>query len=173
MPARPVRRKRAPVRRKKRNNNKSGSIMVWFIRPGGGVIKKRIKPTSKVLSVKGIPGAYYLDEHRFLWVDGTPIIQFIIGRAEAVDPYGTDSAISADELDEVGRNNYVQQVMTAMQLMKEAKIMLYIAIGIAVLSLANLWFTNGVANDLSELREFMVNWYLADHPAAAATTTGG
>lgn len=165
MPARPVRRKRPPAPRKKKGN-KSGSIMVWFIRPGGGVIKKRVKPTSKVLGVKGIPGAYYLDENRFLWVEGVPVIQFIIGQAEAVDPYGTDSAISADELDEVGRNNYVQQVMSAMALMKEQRIMFYVMLGIAALNLINLWFTNGVSSDVTELREFLVNWYLTDHPGS-------
>lgn len=166
MPARPVRR---PIkrRRKQTRGNKKGGIIVWFIRPGGGVLKKRVQPTSKVLSVKGVPGAYYLDENRFLWLQGVPVIQFVIGRAEAVDPYGTESAISADELDEVGRNNYVQQVMSAMAMMKEQRVMFYIMCGLGLLQLVGLWFTNDVANSVQSLQEFMTNWYLVDHPAVA------
>lgn len=155
---------------------RAGMIRVRLIRPGGTEVEKLVKPPSegRVLTLDKNAG-YVLDQKRFTHAKGMPTITFVSGKAEAVDPYGQESSMTSEEVDEVARNAYVSDVRKGLSTTGLKESLPWLTLGaIGVLALLTVWLTSSLGDDLDAILQALQNGgYGGGSPSGSPSANGG
>lgn len=99
---------------------------------------------------------------------GKPSLEYNEGNAEPINPFGREVHVTAEELNEIGRNNYLRN---SVQAFKQAALMNMQWVMIGVLALAvvmQFWFGTQAQDELEALR----NHLNLVHPPPPQPTTG-
>lgn len=110
---------------------------------------------------------YLVRQERARIYRGKPSLQYQQGNAEPLDPYGGEVIVTAEELNEIGSNNYVRQAYSAFKnnLATNLQWVLIVALGVAVA--VSFYFGNETVDKVDALRDQLYNAHPPPAPPSA------
>lgn len=110
---------------------------------------------------------YLVRQERASIYRGKPSLKYRQGDAEPQDPYGGAVLITAEELNEIGSNNYVRQAYSAFKnnLATNLQWVVLVCLGVAVM--VSFYFGNETVDKVDQLQAQL---YMAHPPPAPAPT---
>lgn len=144
-------------------------IWVTMIAKSREELRFKVKPTQGVFKWGGEETCYLVRQDRASVYKGKPSYRYRQGDAEPLDPYGGAIQITAEELNEIGGNQYVRQVLSSFRNNLTANLQ-WVLIGIMALGIViNFYFGNETSDAVTDLRAQL---YQAHPPPAPAPTPG-
>lgn len=143
------------------------TIWVSMITKSRAEVRFKIKPVEA--KFKWGEGEYLVRQDRASIFKGKPSYRYLQGNAEPLDPYGGATRITAEELNEIGGNNYVRQVLSSFRnnLAMNLQWVLIACLGLSVV--INFYFGNETNDSLQDLRAQLYQAHPPPAPAPAPT----
>lgn len=145
-------------------------VWVSMITKTRAEVRFKVRPQSGKFKWGSETEEYLVRQDRASVFRGLPSYRYLQGNAEPLDPYGGSVAITAEELNEIGGNNYVRQVLSAFRNNLATNLQWVVIAVLALGIVVNFYFGNETVDKVDGLRQQL---YAAHPPPPPPPTSGG
>lgn len=130
-------------------------------------VQFKVRPKDGKFKFGGDDKSYMVMNDRVRRVKGKPMLEYIEGNAEPIDPYGGEVHITPEDYNETGENQYIRQIYASLRSQLATNLQWVLIAVVALAALANFYF-NGKTMDQVEILQ---NQLAIAHPPPAPQPT--